>query len=164
MKRIDWILLFSYLGINLIVWLIYILDLYNREFISEMYFIIPFVFVFLIFDVYHKRFWNKKILLIWGIIGIAQLIIYYSLKDLPEFQAVNGNYLVWLKALPLTILTSYTLNLINQFKYGDNFIVTSMRLNSNRIDSKDERKLRPADYILSLVGFMIIIFGTVFTN
>ena len=164
MKRIDWIVLFSYLGINLIVWLIYFFDLYNKEFISEFYFAIPFVFVFLIFDVYHKRLWNKKILLIWGIIGIAQLIIYYSLKDLPELQAVNGNHLVWLKALPLTILTSYTLNLINQYKYGDNFIVTSMRLNPDRIDSKVGRKLRPADYVFSLIGFMIIIFGTIFTN
>tara|TARA_R100001369_G_scaffold79723_1_gene109802 strand:+ start:23 stop:517 length:495 start_codon:yes stop_codon:yes gene_type:complete len=164
LKKIDWILLISYLGINLIVCLVYFLGIYNREFISEFYFAIPIIFVFLIFDVYHKRFWNKNILLIWGFIGIAQLIIYYSLKDLPEFQAVNGNNLVWLKALPLTILTSYTLNLINQYKFGDNFIVTTMRLNSDKIDPKDGRKLRPADYIFSLIGFMIIIFGTVFTN
>ena len=79
-----------------------------------------------------------------------------SLKDLPEFQAVNGNNLVWLKALPLTILTSYTLNLINQYKFGDNFIVTTMRLNSDKIDPKDGRKLRPADYIFSLIGFITI--------
>ncbi len=152
-----------YVGINLAVWLIYSLGLYNREFISEFYFIIPFIFVFLIFDVCHKRFWNKKILLIWGIIGITQLIIYYSFKDLPELQAVNGNHLVWLKALPLTILTSYTLNLINQYKYGDNFIVTTLRLDRKRIDPKDGRKLRDADYFFSVIGFMIIIFGTVFT-
>ena len=164
MKKIDWILLFSYLGINLIVWLIYFFDLYNREFISEFYFTIPFVFTFLIFDIYHKRFWNKKVLLIWGIIGIAQLVIYYSLKDLPELQAVKGNHLVWLKALPLTILTSYTLNLINQYKYGDNFIVTTMRLDRKRINPKDSRKLRDADYFFSVIGFMIIIFGTVFTK
>jgi hypothetical protein len=52
---------------------------------------------------------------------------------------------VWLKALPLTIMISPTLYVINQYKYGDNFIVTSMRLNPDRIDSKDERKLQPAD-------------------
>ena len=164
MKKIDWILLFSYLGINLIVWLVYFFNLYDREFISGYYFAVTFIFVFLIFDIYHKRFWDKKILLIWGMIGVAQLVIYYSLKDLPELQAVNGNHLEWLKALPLTLLTSYTLNLINQYKYGDNFIVTSMRLNQDRIDPKDGRKLRPADYVFSVLGFMIIIFGTVFTK
>ncbi|MFC4267334.1 hypothetical protein [Polaribacter marinivivus] len=164
MKKIDWILLFSYLGINLIVWLIYFLDLYNREFISEFYFTIPFIFTFLIFDIFHKRFWNKKILLIWGIIGVAQLVIYFSFKDLPELQAVNGNHLVWLKALPLTVLTSYILNLINQYKYGDNFIVTTMRLDRKSIDPKDGRKLRDADYLFSVIGIMIIIFGTVFTK
>ena len=164
MKRIDWILLISYLGINLLIWLIYFFNLYDREFISGYYFAVPFIFVFLIFDVYHKRFWNKKILLIWGIIGIGQLFIYYSLNNLSELQAVNGNHLEWLKALPITILTSYTLNLINKYKYGDNFIVTSIRLNPDRINPKDGRKLRPADYMFSLIGFMIIILGTVFTN
>ena len=164
MKKTDWILLFSYLGINLIVWFIYFFNLYNREFISEFYFVIPLIYVYLIFDIFHKQFWNKKILLIWGVIGITQLIIYYTLKDLPEFQAVNGNYFEWLKALPITILVSFTLNLINQRIYGDNFIVTSMRLNSDRIDPKDGRKLRPADYIFSLIGYMAIIFGVTLTK
>jgi hypothetical protein len=67
------------------------------------------------------------------------------LKNLRVLQPVNGNHLVWLKALLLTIMISPTLYVINQYKYGDNFIVTSMRLNPDRIDSKDERKLQPAD-------------------
>lgn len=98
-----------------------------------------------------------------GIIGIAQLAIYFSFKDLPELQAVNRNHLVWLKALPLTILTSYILNLINQYKYVDNFIVTTMRLDCIRINPKDGWKLRDADYLFSVIGF-IIIFGIVFTK
>ncbi len=154
----------SYTGLNLIIGLAYLIDLYDRQFIMEFYFFIPLVFVFLIFDVFHKRFWNKKVLLIWGVIGIAQLIAYYSFKDLPELQAVNGNRLEWLKALPLTIFISFILNLINKKVYGDYFIVTTMRLDPKRVDPKDERKLRPADYVFSFTGFLIIIFGTVFTN
>ena len=161
MKKIDWILLISYLLINLITGLIYILRLYDQELIKEFYFVIPFVFVFLIFDVFHKRFWNNRILLIWGFIGILQLVFYYYYKDLPEFQAVNGNYLQWLKALPLTIIISYIFNFINKKIYGDNFIVTALRLTPNKIDPEGDRLLRPADYIFSISGFMIIIVGTI---
>ena len=164
MKKIDWTLLLAYIGIHIIIGLIYVFDLYDREWIQDFYFVIPFIYVFLIFDIYHKRFWNNRILLIWGIIGIVQLAFYYNYRDLPEIQAVNGNDLIWLKALPLTIFTSFILNLINKKIYGDNFIVTAFRLDPNRIDQKDGRKLRPADYIISVSGFMIIIFGTVFTS
>ncbi|NER15097.1 hypothetical protein GWK08_16705 [Leptobacterium flavescens] len=164
LKKIDWILLITYLGIHLILGVVYALNLYDREWIQDFYFIIPFIFVFLIFDIYHKRLWNNKVLLIWGIIGLIQTIVYYYYHDLPQIQAVNGNDLIWLKALPLTVLTSFIFNLINKRIYGDNFIVTSLRLDPNRIDPKDGRKLRPADYIFSLSGFLIIIFGTVFTN
>ncbi len=164
LKKIDWILLITYIGIHIIIGLIYVFDLYDREWILNVYFVIPFIYVFLIFDVYHKRFWNNRILLIWGIIGVIQLITYYSYRDLPQIQAVNGNDLIWLKALPLTILTSFILNLINKKVYGDNFIVTAFRLDPNRIEPKDGRKLRPADYVFSVIGFIIIIFGTVFTN
>ena len=90
--------------------------------------------------------------------------MYYNYRDLPQFQAVNGNDLIWLKALPLTILTIFVLNRINIKIYGDNFIVTTFRLEPNRIEPKDERRLRPADYIFSIGGFFIIIFGTVFTR
>lgn len=140
------------------------LNIYGQELIQSFYFIIPFIFVFLIFDVYHKRFWNNRILLIWGVIGIIQLIVYYNYCDLPQIQAVNGNDLIWLKALPLTILTLFILNRINNKIYGDNFIVTAFRLEPNRIELKDGRKLRPADYIFSVSGLLIIIFGTVFTR
>ncbi len=157
-------MLLVYIGIHIIVGLIYTLNLYNRESIQDFYFAIPFIYVFLIFDIYHKRFWNNRILLIWGIIGIIQLVIYYNFRNLPEIQNVNGNDLTWLKALPLTVLTSFTLNLINKKVYGDNFVVTALRLDSNRIEPKDGRKLRPADYFFSITGFIIIIFGTIFTN
>lgn len=164
MKGIDKILLFTYIGIHVIVGLIYMLNLYDREWIQDFYFVIPLCYVFLIFDVYHKRFWINKILFIWGLLGVIQLVFYYTYRDLPQIQNVNGNDLVWLKALPLTIVTSFILNLINKRIYGDNFIVTTLRLDSNRIDPNDGRKLRPADYIFSFGGFMMILFGTVFTK
>jgi hypothetical protein len=163
LKKTDWILLITYIGIHIIVGLIYVLNIYDRELIQDFYFVIPFIFVFLIFDVFHRRFWINRILLIWGVIGIIQLIVYYNYRDLPQIQAVNGNDLIWLKALPLTILTIFILNRINIKIYGDNFIVTTFRLEPNRIEPKDGRKLRPADYIFSISGFFIIIFGTVFT-
>ena len=164
MKKTDWTLLGFYIGLNIIVGLIYGLNLYDKEFIKDYYFVIPFIYFFLVFDVFHTRFWNKKVLLIWGVLGLIQLFVYLKFKDLPELQHVNGNAIDWLKALPITIATNICFNFINQKIYGDNFIVTTMRLNPDRIEPEDGRKLRPADYFFSVCGFLIIIFGTVFTE
>lgn len=163
MNKTDWILLSFYLGLNLLIGLIYGLNLYDREFITKFYFLLPFIFFFLVFDVFHKRFWNKNVLLIWGILGLIQFVLYFMFKDLPQFQAVNGNALTWLKALPITIVTMFCFNLVNKKLYGDNFIVTTMRLNPNKMEPEDGRKLRPADYMFSVGGSIIIIFLTIFT-
>ena len=163
LKKIDWILLVSYIGINLLLFLSYVYNLINREFLTEYYFVLPFIFVFLIFDIYHKRFWNIKVLGIWSVIGIFQLVFYYYFKDLPELQAVNGNHITWLKAMPITLATMFIFNTINKRIYGDNFIVTMLRFDSKVVNPEDGRKLRPMDYMFSFCGFLIILFLTVFT-
>ena len=90
--------------------------------------------------------------------GVVQLIIYFNYKNIPELQAPNGSYIDWMKAMPFTILVLFILNFINKKLYGDYFIVTMLRMGNKNIN---ERDLRPADYMFSIIGFMTIIIAVI---
>ncbi len=152
----DYTLTTIYVIVNIGALLIFYFDILEKSFFNKYFFIVGLVFFFLIFTVFYKRFRKKRMLIIWGILGLIQLIAYYYYRDYPELQTMRGSSLRWLKAMPATIAVFYLFNLINRKLYGDYFIVTVMRIAGRHVDI-DERELRPMDSMFSFIGFMIIL-------
>ena len=152
----DWLLTIVYLLVNIGAFVVYHFELLDRDFIKKYYFVIGLLFFFLVFDVYNKRFRKTIMLIVWGVIGTIQLVLYYQYKDFPEFSTANGNCIKWLKAMPITVLVIFVFNYINRKLYDDYFIMTTMRITGKHGDI-DERELRPMDYLFSVIGTILIL-------
>lgn len=154
----DYTIILAYLIFHLIIIICYMYSWLDRDFIKEYYFIVGIASTFLIFDILNKNLRKKKILILWSIIGLIQLSFYFLYKDISDLQATRGTYIDWLKGLPVALIVGFILNLINKKLYGDYVIITTFRLDSNEVLEGDNRPLRPADYLFSIIGFITIIF------
>lgn len=153
----DYIIISVYVIFHLILIFSYKYSWLDRGFIKEYYFIVGIASTFLIFDVLNKNLRKKKVLILWSIIGLIQLSFYFLYKDVGDLQATRGTYIDWLKGVPVALIVCFVLNLINKKLYGDYFIVTTFRLDSKEVLEGDNRPLRPADYLFSIIGFITII-------
>lgn len=161
-KYFDIAIIGLYLMIHLIIIISYHYRWLDRNFILEFYFIIGIISTFLIFDILSKRLIITKVFLTWSLIGLVQLFFYYTYRDLGDLQAVEGSYIDWLKGVPAALIVGRVLNLINKKIYGDYFIVTTFRLDPNEILKGEDRRLRPADYLFSIIGFIAIVLVVIF--
>jgi hypothetical protein len=163
MNRTDWWLLLSYLGLHLVVGIAFHLDLFDRALVKQYYFALPLTYTFFIYGYFYHRLWNNKVLMMWSTVGIIQLVVYVMFRENPELQTIRSNSLVWLKGLPITLLTYVSLSFINKKIYGDNYIVTTLRIFPNAVVKEDKRAPRAMDSLLSILGFMIILLVTILT-
>lgn len=153
----DYHITFIYFIFHLLLFIIYHFNLIDRNFIKEFYFIIGIISTFLVFDVFSIRFRKMKMFLIWITIGVIQLFIYYKFRKYYNLKVINGTYIDWLKGVPAALIVSFILNSINNRIFGDHFIVTTFRLKADEIVSGETRKLRPTDYLFSIIGFLFIV-------
>lgn len=157
MKKNDYIFIALYLLLHVFIVVSYYYLWGYRNFIKEFYFVIGIISTFLIFDVYNSNLRKRNVLIIWSLIGISQLIFYYTFKDIDGLQAVRGTYIDWLKGVPAALFVNFILNSINKKIFGDYFIVTTFRLDPNEKIKGEDRLLRPTDYLFSIIGFISII-------
>ena len=154
----DFIVIFTHLLVGLIFFGLCNLDLLSRtdikEWISGYFFLMPFALVGLFF----RNLRRLKFYFIWIVIGIIQMMIYYSLSDNPDFQFVRGNGLSGLKALLPTLIVFQILRLTFFNLRGQEMIVTMRRGRMTMWEEEEKRNMTWLEVLFSmlLIGTVIL--------
>ncbi|MDX9697337.1 MAG: hypothetical protein RBT49_16215 [Bacteroidales bacterium] len=152
----DFILVSIHLFVGLAFWTIYNLDLTSgtniKYWVFVYYFLVPLALVGLFF----RNLRNFKLYLIWIVIGVIQLIIYNSVKDIPDFQFLMGTSFSGLKALLPTLLVYQIFRLVFFNLRGQEMIVT---LSQGRMTMWEDEENRNMTWIE--VVFSLLLLGTI---
>jgi len=157
LRTTDLIVVSIHLLVGLIFWTTYNLDWTSgtniKQWVSGYYFLVPFALVGLFF----RNLRNFKFYLIWIAIGLIQLIVYYAVKDNPDFQFQRGTAFSGLKALLPTLLVFQVFRLIFFSLRGQEMIVTMRKGRMTMSEEEERRNMTWIEVVFSLLLMATII-------
>lgn len=147
---VDYLVMALYSAIGVYIYVIYTSSSPNLAHVNMVLFMLTFAGSYLLFFTYSKRFRIPKVWFIWLAIGTVQAILVIPLRNnidftIREISSANSglNLLLLLAIIP--IFRRISRKVTNQ-----EFDVASRFLDSTK------GKLTPLDYLLTLVGIVIL--------
>ncbi|WOI23718.1 hypothetical protein [Nonlabens ulvanivorans] len=161
--KTDQIVIGSYVLSGFALFLMFYFNMVSISVIKKLSIGFGIMWPILLYSFYYKSLRQSKIILIFSTIGVIQVLLFIIFKDVPSLcNNIGGSYLSNLLYLPAMLITFYCLNYLNKLIYGDDLIITG------RGDSlggeRDGRKIRLIDFVFSLLGGLLFIFGVMFTH
>lgn len=158
LKKIDYIITTIYLLGSFIIFFIYTKGLLPQKTINPIFLFYYLGSAFLLYGMYYKRLRKLKVNLIWGGISLIQILVYMSTKGNIDFvNASGGTFLESLLHLPVMLVSFQILRLIFKIIYKEELIINSNREELGTI--KENRELKWADILFSIIGMLMIVFG-----
>ena len=157
-NKIDYFVIGLYLLIGLLIFFCYYQNVLSQKTINESVLAFGFMGAFGLYGLYYKRLRILKVLGVWILIGLIQIVIYLTNKHNTDFEsAIGGSYLEYLIMLPILILAFSLLRYLYWLIYKQELVITALHLRTGEI--VDQRKLRGTDFVFSIIGMGVIIFG-----
>lgn len=158
LKKIDYIVLGLYLIIGFLIFIFYYQNIIPQKTINESILAFGFGCPFLLYGLYYKRFRNVKVITIWTLIALFQIGIYLKFKQKSDFISVIGSsYLEYLIMLPISIIIFSLLRYLYWLIYKQELVITALNFKTGEI--VENRRLRGTDFVFSIIGMSIMIFG-----
>lgn len=148
---VEWISMIVHCLICLFFWTSYRFDLIPVSAIkiwtNGYFFILPLILIGLLF----RNLRNVKYFIVWTIIGLIQLLVYFVIKDNPDFLFPRGTGLSGLKSLLPVLIIFQILRQISLKVYNREMIISIRHFRMTMYEEEDNRDMTWIEVLFSLI-------------